>query len=101
MQGSWLVLTLGWGFRLGRLRHAWGRQARSSYGVIRESGPVRPAASAGAYTAPGFAFMGQDTFPVSAMGMSPSSLAQPAARLPPSVELQIGQSIRLPRIGSC
>ncbi|MNH19574.1 ABC-2 family transporter protein [compost metagenome] len=58
------------------------------YGVIRD--PARALSLAGAYTAPGFAFMGV-TFPVSAMG----DFAQFWRSLLPIshyVELQVGQA---------
>ena len=65
MQGSWLVLTAG----LGLASAACVTMGAFFYAIIRD--PAR-ASLAGAYTAPGFAFMGV-TFPVSAMGMWPSS----------------------------
>ncbi|MCG4788784.1 ABC transporter permease, partial [Roseburia faecis] len=61
MQGSWLVLTLG----LGLASAACVSMGAFFYGMIRD--PARALSLAGAYTAPGFAFMGV-TFPVSAMG---------------------------------
>lgn len=84
MQGSWLVLTLG----LGLASAACVSMGAFFYGVIRD--PARALSLAGAYTAPGFAFMGV-TFPVSAMG----DVAQFWRSLLPIshyVELQIGQT---------
>lgn len=84
MQGSWLVLTLG----LGLASAACVSMGAFFYGVIRD--PARALSLAGAYTAPGFAFMGV-TFPVSAMG----EVAQFWRSLLPIshyVELQIGQA---------
>ena len=60
MQGSWLVLRLG----LGLASAACVSMGAFFYGIIRD--PARALSLAGAYTAPGFAFMGV-TFPVSAM----------------------------------
>ncbi|QJT20775.1 ABC transporter permease [Aeromonas media] len=84
MQGSWLVLTLG----LGLASAACVSMGAFFYGVIRDQ--ARALSLAGAYTAPGFAFMGV-TFPVSAMG----DVAQFWRSLLPIshyVELQIGQT---------
>ncbi|MNG04544.1 ABC-2 family transporter protein [compost metagenome] len=84
MQGSWLVLTLG----LGLASAACVSMGAFFYGVIRD--PARALSLAGAYTAPGFAFMGV-TFPVSAMG----DFAQFWRSLLPIshyVELQVGQA---------
>ncbi|MGL6477417.1 ABC transporter permease [Aeromonas hydrophila] len=84
MQGSWLVLTAG----LGLAAAACVSMGAFFYGIIRD--PARALSLAGAYTAPGFAFMGV-TFPVSAMG----DLAQFWRSLLPIshyVELQIGQT---------
>ncbi|MFQ2255849.1 ABC transporter permease [Aeromonas sp. DNRA1] len=84
MQGSWLVLTAG----LGLAAAACVSMGAFFYGIIRD--PARALSLAGAYTAPGFAFMGV-TFPVSAMG----DFAQFWRSLLPIshyVELQIGQS---------
>ncbi|HFK2927194.1 TPA: ABC transporter permease [Aeromonas hydrophila] len=84
MQGSWLVLTMG----LGLASAACVSMGAFFYGIIRD--PARALSLAGAYTAPGFAFMGV-TFPVSAMG----DFAQFWRSLLPIshyVELQIGQT---------
>ncbi|HDU8493340.1 TPA: ABC transporter permease [Aeromonas hydrophila] len=84
MQGSWLVLTAG----LGLAAAACVSMGAFFYGIIRD--PARALSLAGAYTAPGFAFMGV-TFPVSAMG----DFAQFWRSLLPIshyVELQIGQT---------
>ncbi|MGL6574445.1 ABC transporter permease [Aeromonas hydrophila] len=84
MQGSWLVLTAG----LGLASAACVSMGAFFYGIIRD--PARALSLAGAYTAPGFAFMGI-TFPVSAMG----DFAQFWRSLLPIshyVELQIGQT---------
>ncbi|MGL6404483.1 ABC transporter permease [Aeromonas hydrophila] len=84
MQGSWLVLTTG----LGLASAACVSMGAFFYGIIRD--PARALSLAGAYTAPGFAFMGV-TFPVSAMG----DFAQFWRSLLPIshyVELQIGQT---------
>ncbi|MGL5213599.1 MAG: ABC transporter permease [Aeromonas hydrophila] len=84
MQGSWLVLTAG----LGLASAACVSMGAFFYGIIRD--PARALSLAGAYTAPGFAFMGV-TFPVSAMG----DFAQFWRSLLPIshyVELQIGQT---------
>lgn len=84
MQGSWLVLTAG----LGLASAACVSMGAFFYGIIRD--PARALSLAGAYTAPGFAFMGV-TFPVSAMG----DCAQFWRSLLPIshyVELQIGQT---------
>lgn len=84
MQGSWLVLALG----LGLASAACVSMGAFFYGVIRD--PARALSLAGAYTAPGFAFMGV-TFPVSAMG----DFAQFWRSLLPIshyVELQVGQA---------
>lgn len=84
MQGSWLILTLG----LGLASAACVSMGAFFYAVLRD--PARSLSIAGAYTAPGFAFMGV-TFPVSAMG----DLAQFWRSLLPIshyVELQIGQT---------
>ena len=84
MQGSWLVLTMG----LGLASAACVSMGAFFYGIIRD--PARALSLAGAYTAPGFAFMGI-TFPVSAMG----DFAQFWRSLLPIshyVELQIGQT---------
>ncbi|MGL5092562.1 MAG: ABC transporter permease [Aeromonas sobria] len=84
MHGSWLVLTVG----LGLASAACVTMGAFFYGIIRD--PARALSLAGAYTAPGFAFMGV-TFPVSAMG----DFAQFWRSLLPVshyVELQIGQS---------
>lgn len=84
MQGSWLILTLG----LGLASAACVSMGAFFYAVIRD--PARALSLAGAYTAPGFAFMGV-TFPVSAMG----DFAQFWRSLLPIshyVELQIGQT---------
>ncbi|MGL6531634.1 ABC transporter permease [Aeromonas hydrophila] len=84
MQGSWLVLTVG----LGLASAACVSMGAFLYGIIRD--PARALSLAGAYTAPGFAFMGV-TFPVSAMG----DFAQFWRSLLPIshyVELQIGQT---------
>ncbi|MCO4202364.1 ABC transporter permease [Aeromonas hydrophila] len=84
MQGSWLVLTAG----LGLASAACVSMGAFLYGIIRD--PARALSLAGAYTAPGFAFMGI-TFPVSAMG----DFAQFWRSLLPIshyVELQIGQT---------
>ncbi|MGY1512998.1 ABC transporter permease [Aeromonas hydrophila] len=84
MQGSWLVLTVG----LGLASAACVSMGAFFYGIIRD--PARALSLAGAYTAPGFAFMGV-TFPVSAMG----DFAQFWRSLLPIshyVELQIGQT---------
>lgn len=83
-QGSWLVLTAG----LGLASAACVSMGAFFYGIIRD--PARALSLAGAYTAPGFAFMGV-TFPVSAMG----DFAQFWRSLLPIshyVELQIGQT---------
>lgn len=84
MHGSWLVLTVG----LGLASAACVSMGAFFYGIIRD--PARALSLAGAYTAPGFAFMGV-TFPVSAMG----DFAQFWRSLLPIshyVELQIGQT---------
>ncbi|MDX7780657.1 ABC transporter permease [Aeromonas hydrophila] len=84
MQGSWLVLMAG----LGLASAACVSMGAFFYGIIRD--PARALSLAGAYTAPGFAFMGV-TFPVSAMG----DFAQFWRSLLPIshyVELQIGQT---------
>ncbi|TNI22485.1 MULTISPECIES: ABC transporter permease [Aeromonas] len=84
MHGSWLVLTVG----LGLASAACVSMGAFFYAVIRD--PARALSLAGAYTAPGFAFMGV-TFPVSAMG----DFAQFWRSLLPIshyVELQIGQT---------
>ncbi|EGX6956004.1 ABC transporter permease [Aeromonas hydrophila] len=84
MQGSWLVLTAG----LGLASAACVSMGAFFYGIIRD--PARALSLVGAYTAPGFAFMGV-TFPVSAMG----DFAQFWRSLLPIshyVELQIGQT---------
>ncbi|MBW3844515.1 ABC transporter permease [Aeromonas hydrophila] len=84
MQGNWLVLTAG----LGLASAACVSMGAFFYGIIRD--PARALSLAGAYTAPGFAFMGV-TFPVSAMG----DFAQFWRSLLPIshyVELQIGQT---------
>ncbi|MBW3689898.1 ABC transporter permease [Aeromonas dhakensis] len=84
MHGSWLVLTVG----LGLASAACVSMGAFFYAVIRD--PARALSLAGAYTAPGFAFMGV-TFPVSAMG----DFAQFWRSLLPVshyVELQIGQT---------
>ncbi|HDX8343054.1 TPA: ABC transporter permease [Aeromonas dhakensis] len=84
MHGSWLVLTVG----LGLSSAACVSMGAFFYAVIRD--PARALSLAGAYTAPGFAFMGV-TFPVSAMG----DFAQFWRSLLPIshyVELQIGQT---------
>ncbi|WDF88831.1 ABC transporter permease [Aeromonas hydrophila] len=84
MQGSWLVLAMG----LGLASAACVSMGAFFYGIIRD--PARALSLAGAYTAPGFAFMGV-TFPVSAMG----DFAQFWRSLLPIshyVELQIGQT---------
>ncbi|WP_339329538.1 ABC transporter permease [Aeromonas hydrophila] len=84
MQGNWLVLTMG----LGLASAACVSMGAFFYGIIRD--PARALSLAGAYTAPGFAFMGV-TFPVSAMG----DFAQFWRSLLPIshyVELQIGQT---------
>jgi len=84
MQGSWLVLTAG----LGLASAACVTMGAFFYAIIRD--PARALSLAGAYTAPGFAFMGV-TFPVSAMG----DVAQFWRSLLPIshyVELQIGQT---------
>ncbi|WP_421215039.1 ABC transporter permease [Aeromonas dhakensis] len=84
MHGSWLVLTVG----LGLSSAACVSMGAFFYAVIRD--PARALSLAGAYTAPGFAFMGV-TFPVSAMG----DFAQFWRSLQPIshyVELQIGQT---------
>ena len=84
MQGSWLVLATG----LGLASAACVSMGAFFYGIIRD--PARALSLAGAYTAPGFAFMGV-TFPVSAMG----DFAQFWRSLLPIshyVELQIGQT---------
>ncbi|WP_273767483.1 ABC transporter permease [Aeromonas hydrophila] len=84
MQGSCLVLTAG----LGLASAACVSMGAFFYGIIRD--PARALSLAGAYTAPGFAFMGV-TFPVSAMG----DFAQFWRSLLPIshyVELQIGQT---------
>ncbi|HDX8355870.1 TPA: ABC transporter permease [Aeromonas dhakensis] len=84
MHGSWLVLTVG----LGLASVACVSMGAFFYAVIRD--PARALSLAGAYTAPGFAFMGV-TFPVSAMG----DFAQFWRSLLPIshyVELQIGQT---------
>ncbi|HHQ4654860.1 TPA: ABC transporter permease [Aeromonas hydrophila] len=84
MQGSWLVLAMG----LGVASAACVSMGAFFYGIIRD--PARALSLAGAYTAPGFAFMGV-TFPVSAMG----DFAQFWRSLLPIshyVELQIGQT---------
>ncbi|MGY3904785.1 ABC transporter permease [Aeromonas lusitana] len=84
MQGSWLILTLG----LGLASAACVSMGAFFYAVLRD--PARALSIAGAYTAPGFAFMGV-TFPVSSMG----DLAQLWRSLLPIshyVELQIGQT---------
>ncbi|MGL5814748.1 MAG: ABC transporter permease [Aeromonas sp.] len=84
MQGSWLILTLG----LGLASAACVSMGAFFYAVLRD--PARALSIAGAYTAPGFAFMGV-TFPVSAMG----DVAQFWRSLLPVshyVELQIGQT---------
>jgi ABC-2 type transport system permease protein len=84
MHGSWLVLVVG----LGLASAACVTMGAFFYGIIRD--PARALSLAGAYTAPGFAFMGV-TFPVSAMG----DFAQFWRSLLPVshyVELQIGQS---------
>ncbi|QJT16361.1 ABC transporter permease [Aeromonas sp. 1805] len=84
MQGSWLVLTAG----LGLAAAACVSMGAFFYGIIRD--PARALSLAGAYTAPGFAFMGV-TFPVSAMG----DFAQFWRSLLPIshyVELQVGQT---------
>ncbi|MFM5380375.1 ABC transporter permease [Aeromonas dhakensis] len=84
MHGSWLVLTVG----LGLASAACVSMGAFFYAVIRD--PARALSLAGAYTAPGFAFMGV-TFPVSAMG----NFAQFWRSLLPIshyVELQIGQT---------
>lgn len=84
MHGSWLVLTVG----LGLASAACVTMGAFFYGIIRD--PARALSLAGAYTAPGFAFMGV-TFPVSAMGDFARFWR---SLLPVShyVELQIGQS---------
>lgn len=99
MHGSWLVLTVG----LGLASAACVSMGAFFYGIIRD--PARALSLAGAYTAPGFAFMGV-TFPVSAMG----DFAQFWRSLLPIshyVELQIGQTnygqplaAALPQFGS-
>lgn len=84
MHGSWLMLTVG----LGLASAACVSMGAFFYAVIRD--PARALSLAGAYTAPGFAFMGV-TFPVSAMG----DFAQFWRSLLPIshyVELQIGQT---------
>ncbi|WP_336290341.1 ABC transporter permease [Aeromonas dhakensis] len=84
MHGSWLVLTVG----LGLSSAACVSMGAFFYAAIRD--PARALSLAGAYTAPGFAFMGV-TFPVSAMG----DFAQFWRSLLPIshyVELQIGQT---------
>ncbi|MDH0177859.1 ABC transporter permease [Aeromonas dhakensis] len=84
MHGSWLVLTVG----LGLSSAACVSMGAFFYAVIRD--PARALSLAGAYTAPGFAFMGV-TFPVSAMG----DFAQFWRSLLPIshyVELQIDQT---------
>lgn len=84
MHCSWLVLTVG----LGLASAACVSMGAFFYAVIRD--PARALSLAGAYTAPGFAFMGV-TFPVSAMG----DFAQFWRSLLPIshyVELQIGQT---------
>ncbi|MFQ2242887.1 ABC transporter permease [Aeromonas dhakensis] len=84
MHGSWLVLTVG----LGLASAACVSMGAFFYAVIRD--PARALSLAGAYTAPGFAFMGV-TFPVSAMG----DFAQFWRSLLPIshyVELQISQT---------
>lgn len=84
MQGSWLVLALG----LGLASAACVSMGAFFYAIIRD--PARALSIAGAYTAPGFAFMGV-TFPVSAMG----EIARFWRGLLPIshyVELQIGQT---------
>lgn len=84
MHGSWLVLTVG----LGLSSAACVSMGAFFYAVIRD--PARALSLAGAYTAPGFAFMGV-TFPVSVMG----DFAQFWRSLLPIshyVELQIGQT---------
>ena len=84
MHGSWLVLLVG----LGLASAACVTMGAFFYGIIRD--PARALSLAGAYTAPGFAFMGV-TFPVSAMGDFARFWR---SLLPVShyVELQIGQS---------
>ncbi|WP_368232029.1 ABC transporter permease [Aeromonas sp. s3] len=84
MHGSWLMLTVG----LGLASAACISMGAFFYAIIRD--PARALSLAGAYTAPGFAFMGV-TFPVSAMG----DFAQFWRSLLPIshyVELQIGQT---------
>ncbi|PJG59599.1 ABC transporter permease [Aeromonas cavernicola] len=84
MQGSWWVLIAG----LGLAAAACVAMGAFFYGIIRD--PTRALSIAGAYTAPGFAFMGV-TFPATAMG----EFAQFWRSLLPMshyVELQIGQS---------
>ncbi|WP_421170151.1 ABC transporter permease [Aeromonas dhakensis] len=84
MHGSWLMLTVG----LGLASAACVSMGAFFYAIIRD--PARALSLAGAYTAPGFAFMGV-TFPVSAMG----DFAQFWRSLLPIshyVELQIGQT---------
>lgn len=84
MHGSWLMLTVG----LGLASAACVSMGAFFYAVIRD--PARALSLAGAYTAPGFAFMGV-TFPVSAMG----DFAQFWRSLLPIshyVELQSGQT---------
>ncbi|MGL5564922.1 MAG: ABC transporter permease, partial [Plesiomonas sp.] len=84
MHGNWLVLLVG----LGLASAACVTMGAFFYGIIRD--PARALSLAGAYTAPGFAFMGV-TFPVSAMGDFARFWR---SLLPVShyVELQIGQS---------
>ncbi|WP_324055241.1 ABC transporter permease [Aeromonas dhakensis] len=84
MHGSWLVLTVG----LGLASAACVSMGAFFYAVIRD--PARALSLAGAYTAPGFAFMGV-TFPVSAMGDF-SQFWRSLLPISHYVELQIGQT---------